>query len=531
MDGMDNNIQNGNVPNNDAPMTNSVPNNGPVMGSVPTNNMDSNSPKKANTKFIIIGVVVAVLLIAGIGGLFGYKSYVGKPINLYTGAIEKLYEDFSEALNSTETFDITKDSIVMSGDLKLNSSLAELEDYTKYTYDFDLGLDLKNKKMQMGASMNDESKEIISAVMYYLDKNVYLDSKQIYDKVLYMVMEEDVFADLEVDETTIDYEKIDKIAEKVTKYVINGLDESKFEKKDATVKINGKDVKVTKVIYPINQDTVYAMATSLLKDIKGDDELLGLIADIAGVEKSQIKDALAEVEFEKDDFKMEAKADFYLYTNGFFEKVVGFGFEAEAKIEGETEKATIYYVENDDNAVFSMDVDGLDITANTVGNKTDGKIKIEGQELASFTLNYVEKDKNTKMDLTVTVDVEGTKLVLDYSADVTEESDKKAKGTFDVNLAVTSEGQTVEVGGKANLNVEIGGKVEGINTSGAVDFETLDSTELEKIQTNLENALKDTFLYDLLMAEDDSYDDYDDDWASDDWDSDDWYTDESDEDF
>ena len=79
MDGMDNNIQNGNVPNNDVPMTNNVPNadvvmdnnpnvepvmnsapsmdpfmnsvpNGPVMGNVPINNMDSNTPKKANKR-------------------------------------------------------------------------------------------------------------------------------------------------------------------------------------------------------------------------------------------------------------------------------------------------------------------------------------------------------------------------------------------------------------------------------------------------------------------------------------------------
>ena len=205
MDGMDNNIQNGNVPNNDVPMTNNVPNanvvmdnnpnvepvmnsapsmdpfmnsvpNGPVMGNVPINNMDSNTPKKANNKFIIIGIVVAVLLIAGIGGLFGYKSYVGKPINLFSGAIESVYEDVSEYLTNTETFDITKESFVLNGDVKLDSNIPGMEDYTKYTYDFNVGMDLKNKKFQLGASMDDGSKEVIGAILYYLDKTAYLVS-------------------------------------------------------------------------------------------------------------------------------------------------------------------------------------------------------------------------------------------------------------------------------------------------------------------------------------------------------------------
>ena len=234
---------------------------------------------------------------------------------------------------------------------------------------------------------------------------------------------------------------------------------------------------------------------------------------------------------------IEEETNFFLYTKGFFEKVVGFGFESNV----DDEKAVTYYVEDDGNAVFVLEGDGIEVKADTVGNKTDGSIKIEKEQVATFTLNYVEKDKNTKMDLTVNLDIEGTKLVLDYSADVTEESDKKAKGSFDVALKVTVEEQTVEASAKVNLNAEIGGKVEGVNTSGAVNFEELDPTELEKISTNLENALKDTFLYDLLIYEDDSYDDYydddwssdyDDDWSSDDWDDEDWDSDDwDDEDF
>lgn len=508
MNGMDNNIQNGNVSNNNVPV-----NNGSVMG----NNMDSNSPKKSNTKFIVIGVVVAVLLIAVVGGLFGYKSYVGKPLNLYKGAIENLYEDFNEALGETESFDITKESLVMNGDVKLTSNMAELNDYTKYTYDFNLGLDVKNKKMELGASMDEGSKEIIGAVIYLLDKTMYLDSDQIYDKVLYEVMEEDIFAELTSEEgtATVDYEDVDKIVEKLSQYLSNSLDEKNFKEESATITVNGKEVKVTKVIYPLNQNTVYAMAQSILKDIKADDEFIGLVAKVAGLEKTDLKAALDELEISKEDFEVEEEIKFYLYKKGFFAKVVGFGIE--------DSKTVVTYAKVDKLAELNVKGDGLEVVAKTNDTKTNGSVKVEGTELATFTLVLEEKDKNVKMDLTVNMDYEGSKITVKCVADTTEESDKKAKGTYDVTLSMTEEGQTIELGAKVNLNVEIGGKVDGFDTNGAVDYTTLTDAELEKIQTNLETALEGTFLYDLVFAEDD-YDDYyaDDEWSTDD----DWATDD-----
>ena len=73
------------------------------------------------------------------------------------------------------------------------------------------------------------------------------------------------------------------------KYLGDALDEDKFKKEKDTVTVNGKDIKVTKVIYPLNQDTLYEIITSMIDDIKNDDEFIGLVAKLVGQEKEEFK--------------------------------------------------------------------------------------------------------------------------------------------------------------------------------------------------------------------------------------------------
>lgn len=382
--------------------------------------------------------------------------------------------------------------------------------------------------------MKDGSKDIISLIAYCLENNVYIELPGIYDKVLYNTMEEDVWGNFGTEDLTIDYGKIDKIVGKMSMYLSNSFDEDKFKEEKTTVKLGGKDVKVTKVIYPLTKDTVYDMAVSILNDAKNDEEFIKLLADFSDSDYEELKEEINKTKINKSDFEFEVESEFYLYTTGFFSKVVGFGYHSDGYEEmvqhGDlyrnefSPKVDISYVKIDKNGSFKFYVDDVEVVATINDTKAEGTVKVEKEELAKFTLNYVEKDKNTKIDLNVSMNIEEVKFVLDFKLDMTEQSDKKTKFSYDINVKAENDEETFDASLKLNLNVEIDGNVQGVNTNGAVSVENLTEADSEKISINLENAIKDTFLYDLLFMQsepgydDDFYDDYDDD--------DYWYDDE-----
>lgn len=484
---------------------------------------EADAKKQLKKKLTIIGIVIGMILVIGVCGLFGYKMYVSSPINLYRGVVDEGYEtlsDFIEEIYESETFDFSKDTLVMDGSLKLTSNLEEMNAYTKQNYKFNFGLDAKNKKLELGGSINEEEKEVISGIMYVLDKTMYISSKQVYDKVLYQVMEEDIFSQFMTDEgfeLPLTHEEADRLVEKVAKYINDSFDKSKFREEKAKVKLDGKDVKVTKVIYPLNNDTMYHMSNSILNDMKNDKEFIKLVSKLIGSTTDEVEATFDSMKVSKDDFAIEEETNFFLYTKGFFSDVVGFGLEEN--------KDVFSYIEINEKSELVLEGEEFKFVAKTNGDKTVGSLVIDKEELLTFDLIYKENDKNQKIDLNLKYQEAGDAFTIKLSTDSTEESEKKASSKVSVFVSVTTEGETVELGADAEVNVEIGGKVDGIDTNGAVNYEDLTETDFEAMENNLIKALEGTALYDLLIVYNEpDYDyDYDDEY--------DYDYDYSDEDF
>ena len=471
---------------------------------------EADAKKQLKKKLTIIGIVIGMILVIGVCGLFGYKMYVSSPINLYRGVVDEGYEtlsDFIEEIYEAETFDFSKDTLVMDGSLKLTSNLEELNAYTKQNYKFNFGLDAKNKKLELGGSINEEEKEVISGIMYVLDKTMYISSKQVYDKVLYQVMEDDIFGQFMTDEgmeLPLTHEEADRLVEKVAKYINDSFDKSKFKKEKDVVKLDGKDVKVTKVIYPLNNDTMYHMTNSILNDMKNDKEFIKLVSKLIGSTTDEVEAMFDSMKVSKSDFAIEEETNFYLYTKGFFSDVVGFGLEENNDV--------ISYIKVKEKSELVLEGEEFKFVAKTNGDKTVGSLVVDKEELLTFDLIYKENDKNQKIDLNLKYQEADEAFIIKLSTDSTEESEKKASSKFSVLVSVTTEGETVEFGVDATLNVEIGGKVDGIDTNGAVNYEDLTETDFEDMENNLIKALEGTALYDLLIVNNEPDYDYDDEY-------------------
>ena len=516
-----NNTPNMNTNNNGVFQNNNIPNTNKeyvTPGFTLKNNVHNDSANKKNIKIKPSIVIIIALLLITIGGLVGYMVYVNNPVNLYKGIIKQGYKKFDNITNDifdSTIFDIKEDSIHMNGSLKLNSSTEEFKEYTKYNYDYDFGLDVKNKKLNLKASISEDSKKILTGIVYLLNKTMYLESTQIYDKVLYSKIDDDFFEVFsEENELPLTHEEIDKMAKKVSNYLINGLSKNHFEKEKDTIYVNGQKVNVTKVIYPINQDNLYELVDSIIKDIKNDDEFIELLAKLTDTNKSEIKDELDDVDIQKSDFEMAEEVEFYLYIKGMFSKIIGFGLEAEDEI--------ISYAKVKNISEMSIQTEDIELIAKTKDNATKGNLKIEDEEMITFTLENEEKNNNHKLKLSLTIKAEDEKLNLDLASTTTKKGDKQINSSISFNIKTTEYGEEIDFGAKITNNIEIGSKINELDTNKAIDINSLTEEQISEIETNFEKIIEDTTFYDLIYSNqsDDNMYYEDDEWY---YEKDSWY--------
>jgi len=485
-----------------------------VVNDVSLDNSGNSKPKSKMKTGLIIGLVV--LLIAIVGGVFGYKMYVSNPLKLYKSVLNNGYEYFSGVLDEFDKNTIKynfDESIVIDGKLKLNSDLEEISPYTGYDYGFKLGLDPKQEKVEVGLSMNKDGQVTLDGFMYLINNFIYMKSDKLYDKVLFTKSEEDIFAEINFDEIKADYnyKDIDKLLEKFTGYIENSLIEDNFKKEDGTVKLDGKSVKVTKVIYSINGNTAYEMITSITNDMKKDEEFIDLLVKISGLEKKEIKESLDSIEINKEDFSGEETVDFCIYTKGFFAKVIGFGVEVE--------DVTMSYVSDNDRSEFSVVNEESILTAVTEKGVTKGSLKVEGVEYLTFKYSSEQKDKTAKSSLEIAVNEDGEKINIIIDMESKNVNDKRAESKLGIDIKYVGATQSMNFGIDFEYNIEVGAKVGDVNTTGAVDMNTLSEVELQKILTNLEKAVEGTPLEILFLNEEDDDYYYDDDYDYNDYDS------------
>ena len=448
--------------------------------------------KKHKDKKLII-LILVFLLIALV--IFGIKLYIGDSKVLLKGALNRGYTNISKLLDEIEKNELdynSDESVVMNGNLKLNTNLEDLAQYTDYTYDFNLGMNLKAEHMQVGLSMNKDNQTIINGLVYAIKNMAYLKSDKIYPQMLYMDMGSNMFEEIKGETTqTINYDDIDKLANKFTTYLNNAFNRDAFTKEKTTIKINGNDVSVTKHNYEFNEQNSYDFMSSILTSIKEDKEFIELLARVTLVDIDEIKELLNEATIEKEDFEGMDKFNLCLYTEGFFSKVVGLGlYDSETSIiatkDGEREELTIK------NTDFNISL----VTENDI---TTGNVKADGKEVMTFKL----KIKESGQTITEVIEFD-VKDIFNGNVELKADriSDKKMEMAVSANLEMALGTEITTLGADFNYDVAIGGKLSEINTEGAVDFNNLTEADLQQISTNFTNALAGT-PFELLLTSSD----------------------------
>ena len=432
--------------------------------------------KKGSSKilWIVFGVLVLVLLVFGVYFIFFKTSSK----EIYETSIQNLFSSVDGSLNELEEktafLENADQSVLYEGSLNLSFDDNTMSALALYTYDYRIGLDYVDDKLEMALTMREDEREVLSLALYVLDEMGYIESEDLFEGLLSAPVTN--FGSFHQD-ITLDYTMIRSLLDKTEKALLNVLDENKIEavKKNVTIKETSRDV--TDHILTIDSDMLWNFVYGLSQDISNDADLVTRLANFLEVSEEDITASLNSLQ--KENFDFTVPVEVHLYTEG--KDVVGFTVVEEG----------IEYI------VGSVLEDNVEITF----QDGTGASLITIQQTNS-SISFLLSAEETTMSLSY--DKEANTLVFDFDSPVDElaftvemniqtetESDEVSHETITGNISSTSGEDTLALSFEVENTTTLNADIADINTSAARSVDSLTEEELNTILENLQTILMD----------------------------------------
>ena len=439
--------------------------------------------KKSKKGLVITLIIVLIILLLSIGSfLFIKNKYTAssfldqssKNINTF---INEVFEGIT--INKDYLDNIDKYDVISDSNIKLTTASSELKDLNNLEIGLKTNQSLKNNYLDMDISLKQDTGTLTGTLA--IDNNkIYIDSKDIINKVLTTKSDEDLFGNVdEYTEKLKSYAKydIESIANNIVKYLFESLKEANLN-----TKYNGLNVIYTYEINDTNKDKINDKFMKLvnedkvLSDIINEDNAITLENVKITIEVKMLNNTVENftiksdeseikgVKIDKNKYKITSDEDEY-EVEVTKEKIVINGKDennnpAQAKIETSDNKAMLVYTTNDMS---------LDITINSEKKNTSNiEIKINSENIktnGNLTITSDEKNKTSEIS---------GKLNLSYN-DYSITLDIKNNGKYGNNLVT-----------KKNYN-------------NAIDIENVTEEDSLTITTNLMDKISKFKAYNFIQ--------------------------------
>lgn len=450
-----------------------------------TNNLDFEDfrEKKSKKGLVITLIIVLIILLLSIGSfLFIKNKYTAssfldqssKNINTFINEVFEGITINKDYLDNIDKYDVINDS-----NIKLTTASSELKDLNNLEIGLKTNQSLKNNYLDMDISLKQDTGTLTGTLA--IDNNkIYIDSKDIINKVLTTKSDEDLFGNVdEYTEKLKSYAKydIESIANNIVKYLFES-----FKEANLNTKYNGLNVIYTYEINDANKDKINDKFMKLvnedkvLSDIINEDNAITLENVKITIEVKMLNNTVENftiksdeseikgVKIDKNKYKITSDEDEY-EVEVTKEKIVINGKDennnpAQAKIETSDNKAMLVYTTNDMS---------LDITINSEKKNTSNiEIKINSENIktnGNLTITSDEKNKTSEIS---------GKLNLSYN-DYSITLDIKNNGKYGNNLVT-----------KKNYN-------------NAIDIENVTEEDSLTITTNLMDKISKFKAYNFIQ--------------------------------
>ena len=430
--------------------------------------------KKGSSKilWIVFGVLVLVLLVFGVYFIFFKTSSK----EIYETSIQNLFSSVDGSLNELEEktafLENADQSVLYEGSLNLSFDDNTMSALALYTYDYRIGLDYVDDKMELALTMREDEREVLSLALYVLDEMGYIESEDLFEGLLSAPVTN--FGSFHQD-ITLDYTMIRSLLDKTEKALLNVLDENKMEavKKNVTIKETSRDV--TDHILTIDSDMLWNFVYGLSQDISNDADLVTRLANFLEVSEEDITASLNSLQ--KEDFDFSVPVEVHLYTEG--KDVVGF-----TVVEEDIEYIVGSVLEDNVEITFQ---DGTGASLITIQQTNSSISFLLSAEETTMSLSY-DKEANTLVfDFDSPVDE--LAFTVEMNIQTETESDEVSHETITGNISSTSGEDTLALSFEVENTTTLNADIADINTSAARSMDSLTEEELNTILENLQTIL------------------------------------------
>lgn len=443
--------------------------------------------KKKGNKGTFFAIAIIIILLAA--ALYFAYTYISNPKKMFVKSINKEYKEVENVIDDLFKNSSNKKAMVLSNDFGINIEVDEslsnegiksmIEEINKIKLETKIGFDQKNKQMLMNVGALYDNDTLIYLGAYVKDESMYFELKDLLDKYIKVPMED---YDTYFEESDLDKEDLKYVLSKTKDAFINNLEEDNFKKSNATIKVDSKDVKTTKVTYVMSEKDANVLSKKALSELSKDSKYIEALATISGKDKDEIKDSLEESldEIKEDisdgDLETEKTLSFIVYLKGAMKKAVGYEIVVDSE-----EKGSISYIKGDKKDTLKFIVEDEEIINATI---SDNKFMVElTSDGETVSLDVLKKEKDKKTTYSYTLTAAGTSI----SGDVIVEMVKENKdGSYEAKISSSASVMgmvTVTISGTSKA--EYSDNLDLPNLSNSVGYEELTEEDMNNIKIKL----------------------------------------------
>lgn len=440
--------------------------------------------KRGKAKFLIIGFLVVIAIAVGL--YFGYKKLNNDPMVIYKDSINGIYKVLNNGIkdikeNSLEDFDIAKEPINVELNAKFESNMSELKNFVGLNYHFDVGMDLANKKMNVDLGIKDNNDSIINLILSVINKNIYLKSPEIYNKVLDLG-EEDIFENMNFDSylkvngnnATFNYDNYSYILKELKTIIIDSLDKNKFKMENETITINEKEYKAKKAIYNLDKENIKRTLEFIKKRILKDEKLIKAIAESVGITEESLKESLNENINMNDYYDVIIN----LYTDKLNNLIAG------SIIIDNEENIRFDYIKDEFNLEIKDDNNSLEFT-----KEANGNLIFTCKEGNDNLIKLIFEGNDKELKVPYMIDIEGNTIsgTIEFKNIESGKNGISADYSFSLNATILEQKLDFSLVGNYKIAKT---NVETLDTKGSIKVEDISEEEAMEIFTKLSEILE-----------------------------------------
>lgn len=437
-------------------------------------------------KRILITLGVILLLVVGIFVYiklyYSASSFLTKTAKNLTSFVDDAYEKVNlneDYINNMDKYDI-KENIKLGIDTNILSGAENLE------LILNENMSVKNNYLNLDLNVNQDDANL-NAEITYKDNKMYLESKDILDKPIYLSDAEN--ENIDFNSLVSQYQEILKVSNKKTinkliKYLEKALNESKM-----TTKLKGLTEEYSYEVNETNKDKVVDKFINLIKE----DEELSKSLEINDDTVSDIKSNISNI---------KVLVEVQLFTNKIKTlKVNANDYVIEGKLVSKdkykfTDGENDYEIEIKDDEVL-LETYNNDKRLNTVkitNNDDEFKLIVTSSDV-ELNMNLKNTNKNNSV-LEVILNSDKINLNVNLNID-NNASDKKVNANGKINVTY----DTYKVNLTLDSNLEYGENIVNIKEiNDAKDYNSLTENDTNGYSTKIMNKLSKFKLYNSILS-------------------------------